>query len=132
MTRLRLRIPPRWGFSRHPRLWVAAVVVIVVLATGWVALSGLRGRSEAPGVHRPPTVPCTTEADVGSTLPVDGGRVVCLSGTSDERLTITRGGTIDAPVIYSGAAPPRSEVSTSRRATSSFRDSPRPMPRRWG
>jgi hypothetical protein len=27
---------------------------------------------------------------------------VCLSGTSDERLTITRGGTIDAPVIYSG------------------------------
>jgi len=83
-------------------LWIAAVVVVVVLAMGWVALSGLRGLSEGPGVRRPPTVPCTTEADVGSTLPVDTGRVVCLSGTSDERLTITRGGTVDAPVIYSG------------------------------
>lgn len=102
MTRLRIGVLPRWGFSRHPRLWMATVVVVVVLAVGWVALSGLRGLSEAPGVRRPPAVPCTSEATVGAGLPVDSGRVVCLSGTSDGRLTITRGGTIDAPVIYSG------------------------------
>jgi hypothetical protein len=86
----------------HPRVWIAGTVVVVVFAVGLATLTGPSGLSGGPGVGQPASVPCTTEADVRSPPPPDAGPVVCLAGTSGERLSITKGGTVDAPVIYSG------------------------------
>jgi hypothetical protein len=105
-----------WGRSRYPGLWLGAGAVVVALVVGWATLLGVPAVSGAPGVHTPPVVGCTADAVVGSVPPVEAGGVVCLSGTSDRPFTVTDGGTVDSPVIYSGGGPRRSGASVSRRA----------------
>jgi nitrous oxidase accessory protein NosD len=79
-----------------------AAAVVAAVALVWAVAVGLPALSVSPGARTPPAVGCTIHAAAGATLPADAGRVVCLSGSSDEPLEITEGGTVDAPVIYSG------------------------------
>ena len=54
------------------------------------------------GVRPLADVQCTTTADVSSPPSASPGAVVCLTGDSSKRLTISRGGTAQSPVTYSG------------------------------
>jgi hypothetical protein len=54
------------------------------------------------GVRPLSNVNCTTTADVNSLPSASAGDVVCLTGDSSARLTITHGGTDGAPITYSG------------------------------
>jgi hypothetical protein len=54
------------------------------------------------GVRPLADVKCTTTADVNSPPSASPGAVICLTGDSSQRLTISRGGTLQSPVTYSG------------------------------
>ena len=54
------------------------------------------------GVRPLGDISCTTTADVGSVRPAAPGEVLCLTGDSSDRLTITGGGTPGSPAVYSG------------------------------
>jgi hypothetical protein len=100
-----LRISPRLALSRHPRTGVAVVVVLTLAlgwGLGWVTSSSRAGISPEPGAGEPQPVACGVHADIGSVPAIGPGRVACLSGRSDQPLVITKGGTVESPVIYSG------------------------------
>ena len=59
------------------------------------------------GARPPAAVTCGETADVGSIPSASPGDTVCLTGESDGRLTISHGGTPNAPITYSGGGTAR-------------------------
>jgi hypothetical protein len=89
-------------------MWMAAAVVAVLALGWWVAVYGVSSPAKpvatgpATGNGTPPPAHCTVNADVDSVPSPTPGDVVCLSGTLNDRLTLTTGGTPDKPIVYSG------------------------------
>jgi parallel beta helix pectate lyase-like protein len=105
-TDLRRRLAWSEGRPGRPVAWIAAGVVVVV-ALGWFAVTGLHSMltPSTPGPEvAVPAAPgaCTLNGTVDTPPRGGAGDVVCLTGDTKSRLSITRGGSPGSPVTYTG------------------------------